>query len=247
VAEGKLPLYHIYCDESRQTADRYMVIGGIISSAENVHRFDDAMALYRDSQNMHAELKWTKVSNQKLAEYRSLIDLFFTFTRAMHFKSMVLESGQIDYKTYHRGDRELGFYKFIYQMLLHQFGPYTKEDTRYLVILDRRTSSYKLSALYTILNRGLRKKYNFKRDVITKIEDRDSKKCNALQVVDVLIGAVGYHWNGCHTRTNAKRGKVLLAEYIAQKVGLVSLAQETPRRKKEFSIWHFKLRQKKTP
>ncbi|MFH1898561.1 MAG: hypothetical protein ABH886_10090 [Candidatus Desantisbacteria bacterium] len=30
-------LYHIYCDESRQTQDRYMVIGGIIVSSENGH------------------------------------------------------------------------------------------------------------------------------------------------------------------------------------------------------------------
>lgn len=30
---------HIYCDESRQTADRYMVIGGIIVLREDEQRF----------------------------------------------------------------------------------------------------------------------------------------------------------------------------------------------------------------
>jgi len=69
---------HIYCDESRQTADRYMVIGGLILDRTNEPRFAEAMALYRQSQNMLSEIKWTKVSAQKLREYKALIDLFFS-------------------------------------------------------------------------------------------------------------------------------------------------------------------------
>lgn len=60
---------HIYCDESRQTADRYMVIGGLITERKNEAAFLQAMQLFRQSYNMHSELKWTKVSNQKLKEY----------------------------------------------------------------------------------------------------------------------------------------------------------------------------------
>jgi len=244
--ESKGTLFHVYCDESRQTADRYMVLGGIIATAENAARFESAMAMYREAQNMKAGIKWQKVSNQKLSEYRALIDLFWTFRNALHFKSIVIDTSQIDYKKYHKGDRELGFYKFMYQFLLHQFGPYARDDCRYLIFLHRRTTTYKLSTLYTILNRGLRKRFGLKRDVVVKIEPRAARGCELLQVADVIMGAIGYHWNGCHTRSSAKRAKVLLAEYIAEKAGLVSLAQETPRRQREFSIWFFKLK-KKTP
>lgn len=62
-------LLHIYCDESRQTADRYMVIGGIITTRQNEQPFSEAMSLYRQSNNMYSELKWTKVSDQKQKEY----------------------------------------------------------------------------------------------------------------------------------------------------------------------------------
>lgn len=86
---------HIYCDESRQTADRYMVIGGLIALRENESRFAEAMALYRQSQNMWAELKWTKVSDQKLSEYRALIDLFFSVNRAFHFKAIVVDTQEL--------------------------------------------------------------------------------------------------------------------------------------------------------
>ncbi|HKZ84839.1 MAG TPA: hypothetical protein VJ793_14385 [Anaerolineae bacterium] len=33
-----------------------------------------------------------------------------------------------------------------------------------------------------------------------------------------------------------------LAEYIAQKAGLLNLQQPTPRSRREFSIWHFHFR-----
>jgi len=110
-------LYHIYCDENRQTQDRYMVIGGIIVPFDNVALFNDAMKLYRETNNMMAELKWTKASHQKLSEYKALIGLFFAYIKGMHFKSIVVDTHQIDNKKYNKGDKELGFYKFMYQFL----------------------------------------------------------------------------------------------------------------------------------
>ncbi len=220
-----------------------MVFGGIIISSANLVRFDEAMRLFRDSQNMHAEFKWTKVSNQKIAEYGSLVDLFFSFNRAMHFKCIVIDTSLVDYKKYHKGNKELGFYKFFYQFLLHQFGSYMADSSRYLIRVHQRTTSYKLSTLFAILSRGLQKRYGLN-NIVTKIEPISSDGCETIQVADVLMGAVGYHWNACHTRPNARRAKVLLADYIAQRAGILSLAQATPWGKKEFSIWPFRLRQK---
>jgi len=70
----------------------------------------------------------------------------------------------------------------------------------------------------------------------------DSKSSDFIQVADVIMGAIGYEMNGAHTRTDAKRSKVLLAEYIAKKAGLVNLQQPTPRSQRHFSIWHFHFR-----
>lgn len=239
----KGPVYHVYCDESRQTADRFMVFGGIIVPATNVEAFNQAMKLWRDSNRMHAELKWGKVSNAKLAEYKSLVDLFFSLAGqdSLHFKAVVFDTSQIDYKTYHHGDKDLGFYKFFYTFLLHKFGPYAADDTyRLLVFLDQRVTSYKLSTLCTVLNNGIRKKFNRNVDVVRKVEPVDSKKCELVQVADVLMGAVGYHCNDCHTRPGAKRAKIELAHYIAQKAKLLSLNQSTPFGQRRFEIWRFR-------
>ena len=56
------------------------------------------------------------------------------------------------------------------------------------------------------------------------------------------MGAIGYEMNGAHTRIGAKRSKVILAQYIAQKAGLINLQQPTPRSQKQFSVWHFHFR-----
>ncbi len=236
-------IYHVYCDESRQTQDRYMIFGGIITSAKNVNLFDKTMQLYREAQNMNAEIKWSKVSDKKLNEYKTLIDLFFSVNEVLHFKSIVFDTHFIDYKTYSGGDRELGFYKFWYQFLLHSFGDYAQKDDGYLVFMDQRQSSYSLLDLKIILNNGMRKKYGnrIREDIFRNIQPVDSKKSNIIQLADVLMGAIGYQWNRCHTRTGARKAKILLSEYIAEKSGLISLAQKTPFSKRNFSIWPFKL------
>lgn len=231
---------HIYCDESRQTADRYMVIGGIIAPRENETLFAEAMKLFRQGQNMHAELKWTKVSDQKLAEYKALIDLFFSFNRAFYFKAIVVDTQEIDHRRYNKGDAELGFYKLMYQFLLHSFGSELRQGDHCIIYLDQRTTSrYKLSTLCAVLNNGLHKKYRYLVSPVRNIQAVNSKDSDLIQVADILMGAIGYEMNGAHTRTGAKRAKVLLAEYVARKAGLLNLQQPTPRSHKQFSIWHF--------
>jgi hypothetical protein len=183
-----------------------------------------------------------------LTVYRELVDIFFLLSgkNSLHFKAVVFDTSQIDYRTYHRGDKELGFYKFFYQFLLHKFGPYAADDThRLLVFLDQRTTSYKLSTLCTVLNRGIRKKYGRTLDVVRRIEPVDSKKCDLLQVADVLMGAVGYHCNDCHLLPSARQAKIELASYIASKAKLLSLKDNTPFGWRQFEIWRFRFKKKR--
>lgn len=234
---------HIYCDESRQTADRYMIIGGLIVSREHEVRVQQAIHSYRIDNQMYAELKWTKVSDQKLTEYQRLVDLFFSLSSIMYFKAIVVDTSEIDHNRYNKNNPELGFYKLMYQFLLHSFGQELQPGDRCTVHLDQRTTKhYKLSTLCAILNNGLRKKYHLEGRPIRNVQAVDSKGNDLIQIADVLMGAIGYEMNGAHTRTNAKRAKVHLAEHIAQSVGIINLQQPTPRRQRHFSVWHFHFR-----
>jgi len=151
-------IYHIYCDESRQSKDRFMVLGGIIIPAEHIDQINKTMQQFRHEQKMFSELKWTKVTNQKLAEYKRFVEYFFALNNSdkLHFHSILVDNHRIDYKKFGKGDKEVGFYKLYYQLLLHCFGrQYCREgeDVRFLLYLDQRTSSYSLNTLKIILNR----------------------------------------------------------------------------------------------
>ncbi|HEU4556081.1 MAG TPA: DUF3800 domain-containing protein [Chitinophaga sp.] len=244
--KGKL--YHIYCDESRQSKDRFMIIGGIIIPAESVQNFEATMQQYRAEQNMHAELKWSKVTNQKYKEYQRFIDYFFALnnTDKLHFKAIVIDNHQVNHHKYNNGNKELGFYKFYYQLLLHCFGlPCYKRDeqTRFIIHPDHRHSSYSLGELKVILNRGLSKKLGIQTNAFVAIEPKDSRQSEIVQIVDIILGAIGFQKNGYQLLADSRKAKIDLVNYIARSAGLPGLTENTSRLTERFTIWNFKLRQ----
>src|SRR5260370_20558605 len=123
-------IHHIYCDESRQSDERFMVLGGIIIPEASIEIVRDTMRKYRDTEHMHAELKWTKVTNQKIAKYMTFVDYFFALNNKnkVHFHSMIFDSHEFDHHKFNAGDKDLGYYKFLYQLLLNCFGRHYHKD-----------------------------------------------------------------------------------------------------------------------
>ena len=239
-------VYHIYCDESRQSKDRYMVLGGIILPVKHVQEFYDTVHNFRIEQKMFAELKWTKVSDRKLDQYERFIDYFFALndTDKLHFHCIIIDNHQVDYKRFSRGDKELGFYKFYYQLLLHCFGKiYCRkgEDDRFIVHLDYRTTNYSLNTLKIVLNRGMQKKFEIDSNPFVSFEPRNSKKSELIQMNDILLGAIGFQKNGYDLLSGARKAKKRLSQYIASGAGLKDLKNNTEWGRVRFTIWNFKL------
>jgi len=220
-----------------------MVLGGLIIDRVYESLVANKMEEFRRANHMNAELKWTKVSAQKLGEYMSLVDLFFSLSAYLHFKSIVVDTHEIDNRRYNRSDAELGFYKLMYQFLLHSFGAYLRPMDQCLIYLDQRTTShYKLSTLCAVLNNGLHKRHPYLHKPVRNIQPVDSRSCEYIQIADVLMGAIGYYMNEGHLKGGAKAAKVALGEHIAWCAGLQSLQQPTPRNQRNFAIWHFHYR-----
>ncbi|ABP66629.1 hypothetical protein Csac_1015 [Caldicellulosiruptor saccharolyticus DSM 8903] len=221
--KGKLPLIHIYCDESSQNKNRYMIIGGLWVLYENLKEIEETIKQYRTQHNMYSELKWGKVSKGKLVEYKKLVDIIFKFIgeKKMAYRCIVVDLSLMDNKKYNKGDEELGFYKMYYQLLLHYINP----NYRYIIYPDDRKNSYKyrLQSLQIILNRGLRKKHKLDMDIVRHIEARKSHEVDLIQATDILTGAIGFHWNDMDKKEGASSAKKELALYIAQKAGLATL------------------------
>jgi hypothetical protein len=224
-----------------------MVMGGIILSATDASSIQALLSQYRHDYEMWAELKWTKVSKGKLAEYKAFVDTFFRAGEAdlLHYHSIIIDTHLLDHRKYNQGDKELGFYKFYYQLLLHSFGRRycrVNEEDRFLVFLDQRQTSYKLGTLKNILNHGIKKKYAIDSIPWRNVEPRDSKRSDHLQIVDVLTGAIGFVKNGYCLDASSSPAKRELADHIVKAVGLKDLGLNTPWGRDRFSIWNFRLR-----
>ncbi|HHV61788.1 MAG TPA: DUF3800 domain-containing protein [Firmicutes bacterium] len=239
-------LVRVYGDESRQTGAKYMVLGAMwIDPAWEEVLVNDCMD-FRNRTGMYHQLKWKKVSDQKLEEYKEFIDIFFRHNQQHHvaFRCIVINTHQLDHKTFNKGDEELGFYKFYYQLLLHNMQPWN----RYLIMLDDRKTRKKtrLPTLKIVLNRGIRKKFNLECDIVRNVEPRECEELNQIQMVDILIGAIGYRLNDLHLKAGAKMAKIKLSEYIADKSGKGSFGPQKGVIDPWFNIWHMKLKKRKS-
>lgn len=234
---------HVYSDESRQTNSRFMLFSGIVIDQNGVGNFERTMAKYRKETNMHRELKWQKVSANKLDEYKKFIDYFFDLnnTDMIHFKCLIIDTRQINHKKFNQGDKETGFQKLYFQ-LLYWFGKDYSDtkDVRFIVHPDYRHTKYSLNTLKDILNNKCNKKIKEGYKPFRAIEPKDSRNSEIIQINDLLLGAIGYVKNGHLTLADSSKAKVELCKYILQKTGFQNLTDNSPYREQRFKIWNFK-------
>jgi len=219
-----------------------MGFGGLVIMQRELNQFNRMTDLYRLKFNMRSELKWSKVNTKKYFEYVEFINHFFNASK-VNFHSLFLERAKLNHKKFNMGDRELGFYKFYYQILLHGFDNYVADSTyKFIIHPDHRSTPYKLDDLKTVLNNGFKKKRGENYSPYRSIEPVDSKKHNLMQLNDVLLGGLAYRLNGHHLKEGANKGKVMLSEYILDKAGVKNVNQNTPYNASKFTIWHFDLK-----
>ena len=223
--------YLIYCDESSIHSAKYMLIGGIWLPLDLETTLRTRLKEVRQNYNMTAEFKWTKVSQAKLPAYRAWVDCFFSNSN-FNFRCIVIDTGLLDYQTFHKSDQELGFYKFYYQVVSRNIQP----ENLYWLYTDERNNRKKnrLEVLRIVTNRYWKKKANV--EPLRVVEPRSSHSEDLLQLTDVLLGAIGYTWNGF----KESPAKLDLIAYIAKKLGWPSLQVATPPYFTRFNIWQWR-------
>jgi hypothetical protein len=207
--------YVVYCDESRHDGgaeSRFMAIGSLWVPRGRKAEITKALRrLFRD-EGLHAEVKWSKVSAPRLAAYQRIVDFFFE-EQDLRFRVIVVDHAKYDPKSFHGGDRELGFYKFYYEMLVKWLEP----GNEYLILLDfkQNQSADRYRDLRTVLTRKLRGEAR-----VLDLTVIDSSETPLAQLCDLLTGAVASAWCG-----DAKAGsaKARLCDHIGRHRGLSAL------------------------
>ena len=235
-----MTFYRVYADESRQQAHPFMLYGlPLIPRGEAEEELRQECVRLRERHHWGSgEFKWEKLSLGKLSVYKEFVDLFFAHAPA-EFRCLVVEASKIDYKAFHQGDHETAFYEFYFQALSRNL----RLTDECLVFTDdrqnrqaHRLTDLKAKTNYHWLTQGA------KANVVRNVEPRDSKAEDLLQIVDVLLGAVGYDVEG---RAESP-AKVELVRHIAGRVGCEKLGEHWGRDTR-FNAWRFRFPEAVSP
>jgi hypothetical protein len=234
-------LTEIYIDESSQTKNRFLVMGGIGIEGTATAGALDHLAQVRLPQLPHGEMKWGKVSTAKLPAYGRTVKAFFDHPSlsTAHFHCLVVDTHALNHVRHNDGSREIGFNKEIYQLAIKFARLYPAR--MFHVYPDGRDTNQRPEDLRLILNRGRAKAGDRREWPFRRCQFRDSGRTPMLQLVDLLTGSVAWCVNGHARAPSASAAKTKLAAYVLRRAGVSNCSIDTAMSGK-FTIWHRQLR-----
>lgn len=223
---------NIYTDESRTCGDRHMLIGGlwVPDTVEGVVRAE--IARWRARHNMNREMKWTKISNAKIEEYKAFVRILFNHPQVC-FNCIVVDTTIVDHSAHSDGDGELGFYKFYFLLLSRRIVP----SNDYVIFTDYRCNRQgsRLTDLGRCVNRWCANNRTRGTWPVLDIKGCESNREDFVQLADVVLGAVGYRCNGrCESPP-----KVGVIESIEASLGRKLDVASKPYERK-FNVWRWR-------
>ena len=226
-------VYNIYCDESchlENDHQKVMVLGAVWcpqSQRAAIARQIRAIKL-KHGLSSDFEIKWTKVSPNKLDFYLDLINLFFKDPR-LHFRAIVIpDKSKLNHALFDQTHDDF-YYKMYFQLLKIIFC----DDNRYRIYLDIKDtrSQGKVDKLHDYLGNA---HYDFNKEMIERVQHVHSHKIEQLQLADLLIGALSY----LHRALDTSEAKQAIINCIQEKSGRNLICSTLPSEKKfNIFIW----------
>jgi hypothetical protein len=231
--ESERRLFHeIYIDETSQNGHHFLVLGGIMIPREFSALFTaDIIEARRprqhslNSKGQLREIGWSEVSTGDFESYKKVLDAFFEFS----FKRLQGKFGQVKSfcsvvdtsvrgRSYSKGDRgQIGFDREIYFHCLS----IARHNRRELfhVYPDDRSTKQPIEQLAFMLSRGIQKEGDKRDHPFRRVSFHLSHEDQALQISDLIIGAVAYRLNRHYDLPNANSDKKRLCDYVLMKTG----------------------------
>lgn len=216
-----------------------MVAGGFAIAGSRIAEVERRIAELRDAAGIRSEFHWADYrGGGRRAAYEALVDYAFSLVRNQHAALHVIISPFKGYN--HRAkeneNRDTSVNRMYYQLCLHRLANYYGGLRAIHVRLDSGNDSADICALRNQLCAAAYKAYQTKPNCVRSIEPVNSLKVGAVQMADVLMGAIAAKQNNvAHTSAKGE-----LASYVLQKSGLQSWADETPKDSRLLTVWHFK-------
>jgi hypothetical protein len=221
--------HHIYIDESSQNDHDYMVLGGIVIPMAYAQKLEEEIENAKPEywrgigkKGHPREVGWKLISNGSYERYRKIVEAYASFAHR-HIKNarnagisqMFYSVVDLRIKGRRYTGNARGSIAFERELYFHCLS-IDRRDRKYLWHIypdDRSTKSkgYKLAA---IMSRGMVKSGSTKPWPARRLNYRKSYEFQALQVSDIVCGAIAFYLNGSYHKPDANKDKRLLCDYI---------------------------------
>ncbi|MCW8452119.1 DUF3800 domain-containing protein [Legionella quinlivanii] len=189
-----MKLINIYCDESchlessiKATENQFMVLGSVACpDAIKKEIFQEIKTIKRENNlREYSEVKWTKVTRNKIAAYEALINYFFS-CEELSFRAIVIDKQQLQHNRFNHSHDQF-YYKMYWQMLEWFIDP---ENTYHIYLDIKDTRGYlKVEKLHEVLCNS---HHDFNKKIVEKIQEIRSHENVLIQLADILIGSISY-------------------------------------------------------
>ncbi|MBQ6323606.1 MAG: DUF3800 domain-containing protein [Bacilli bacterium] len=193
--------YNVYCDESCHLVSndsKYMLIGAVYCPKNKVKKVNEYIEHLKENYNISnkIELKWNKIDKKTEKLYLDIINYFFN-NDDLKFRVIVIDKTKLDHEKYNQTENEF-YHKAYYEMLKYIIIP----GNSYNIYPDiKDTNSY---YYHQIMLDYLRiKMQDTNKKTIRKVQPIRSYEAPILQINDILIGALSYHYRNL-SKNNVK-------------------------------------------
>jgi hypothetical protein len=243
----------VYIDESSQTKHRYLVLGALLVPLKLSAQFEAAIIEARGDQfppkrpdGTPRIFKWEKANAYNLEAYKRVVNAYFRFPQT-HRLPLALDVNThcvvvdttikaLHDRRFSGGDVDLGFNKDIYHLCVRDVGRRYKKAL-FHVYPDRRNTKQPLNEAMMIMNRGMKKHGDTRLYPFRRLKFADPETSQALQVVDILIGALAYRLNGHYQKPEANPAKKALCDFILLKARITDVFGSKIYLRR-LTIWH---------
>ena len=184
------------------------------------------------------EVKWKRVNKRSNELVTALVDYFFE-TPWLFFHCFVACKADIR-KELSQGDYDLAWRKHLATFVANKCRRAARHDRtsehRFTIWVDPIQSRYAKAdeALQNVVNNSLRSSFGGRAEVDNVIT-HDSKLTPAIQLCDVILGAIVTSW----LPTSTAQYKPAMRDYVANRLGWVDLRADTRPEQRKLNIWYF--------
>lgn len=202
----------IYCDESSHMESLknspIMGLGALtcLTDSRNSIFADIRKIKLKHGLAKDFEIKWSKVSQSKIKFYLEILNYYFD-NKDLGFRCIIIDKNRLNHEGLQTTHDEF-YYKMIFLLireLLHN-------EKTYKIYLDKKDTNgrKKIDKLHEFL---CNKKYDFKKEVVTSVQEVVSNQIELMQICDLLLGAICYE----NRKIRNNEGKLKLIDLIKER------------------------------